>query len=274
MRPFFFGLAVNDLLAGHYRGLILLSAVHFSWLVIGTIRHMYDTRTYTQIYTSLVTGFMEKKLKSTEISKLSAHSMLAKDFVDFLEYDFVYIIEAIYNLLGSMILLYVFYDKAVVGVCLAILLPVIAISHFYGRKMKRLTKQKNDELEKQVDVITAGDKQEVKSHYEKLRKWQVRISDQEAWNFGVMEILVMIVIGASLLVTKSSIGSTILAGSVIGIYNYILKFVSGLDTIPYTVQRLTSLIDIAERIESHSEEAIEIDSDHYEPRHSPHKKKF
>ena len=33
------------------------------------------------------------------------------------------------------------------------------------------------------------------------------------------------------------------------INNYILKFVSGLDTIPYTVQRLTSLSDITKRIE-------------------------
>jgi hypothetical protein len=44
-------------------------------------------------------------------------------------------------------------------------------------------------------------------------------------------------------------GSAILAGNLVGIYNYILKFVSGLDTIPYTVQRLTSLSDITKRIE-------------------------
>lgn len=274
MRPFFFGLAVNDLLLGSYRGLILLSIVHLGWLLIGTARHMYDTRTYTRIYTSLVTGFMDKKLEKAEVSKLSAHSMLARDFVDFLEYDLVYIIEAIYNLLGSMLLLYFFYDREVVGVCLAILLPVFCISHFYGKKMKNLTRQKNDELEKQVDVISTGDKASVKHHYETLRKWQIRISDQEAWNFGVMEIMVMVVICATLLVTKSSIGSTILAGSVIGIYNYILKFVSGLDTIPYTVQRLTNLTDIAERVESHTEDVEADNIDPYEPRHSHHKKKY
>lgn len=35
-----------------------------------------------------------------------------------------------------------------------------------------------------------------------------------------------------------------LAGNIVGMYAYILKFVSGMDTIPYTVQRLTSLNDI------------------------------
>jgi len=43
-------------------------------------------------------------------------------------------------------------------------------------------------------------------------------------------------------------------GDLIGIYNYILKFVSGLDTIPYTVQRVTSLTDITRRIELEAED--------------------
>jgi hypothetical protein len=40
-----------------------------------------------------------------------------------------------------------------------------------------------------------------------------------------------------------------MAGSLFGIYSYILKFASGLDTIPYTLQRLSSLSDITRRIE-------------------------
>ena len=40
-----------------------------------------------------------------------------------------------------------------------------------------------------------------------------------------------------------------LPGALIGIYNYILKFANGLDTIPYMVQKLTSLGDITKRIE-------------------------
>lgn len=251
LRPYFFGVAVNDLLEGSYHGLMILAIVHLGWLVIGTIRHMYDTRCYTEVYTSLVTSFMKKKVEQADVSKLSAHSILAREFVDFLEYDLVYIIEALYNLIGSLFMLYFLYDRQVVQVCLAILVPVMAISYFYGKKMRKLTRKKNDELEKQVDVIASGDPEAVVQHYRDLRKWQIRISDQEAWNFGIMEIMVVIVICASLVIIHASIGDTILAGSLIGIYNYILKFVSGLDTIPYTVQRATSLVDIAERIESH-----------------------
>lgn len=248
LRPFFLGMAINDLMQGSYRGLILLSVVHFAWLVIGTLRHRYDTRTYSTIYTALVTKFLSRKIKQTEVSKLSAHSTLAREFVDFLEFDLVYIIEAAYNILGSMILLF-FYQSSVVFLCLGILLPVMTISYIYGKKMKRLTRLKNDELEKQVNIISSGDKKAIYQHFNNLRKWQVRISDQEAWNFGIMEMMVMIVIALSLLITYKVAGTTVLAGNIIGIYNYILKFVSGLDTIPYTVQRMAALNDITQRIQ-------------------------
>lgn len=259
LRPYFLGEAVNDLLKGSYHGLVILSVVHFSWLVIGTIRHLYDTRTYSAIYTSLVTKFLSRRYQQKDVSKLSAHSTLAREFVDFLEFDLVYVIEAVYNLLGSLVLLY-FYDSSVVLVCLAILLPVMTMSYFYGKKMRRLNKNKNDELEQQVNIISTGNKLAIKKHYENLRKWQIRISDQEAWNFGVMEILVMAVIGIALLVTNTTLGAGVMAGSLIGIYNYILKFVSGLDTIPYTVQRLTSLHDITRRIELEADDIPEDNS--------------
>ena len=40
----------------------------------------------------------------------------------------------------------------------------------------------------------------------------------------------------------------------IGIYTYILKFVSGLDTVPYMIQRMATLKDILHRVELQPEE--------------------
>ncbi|HWR32595.1 MAG TPA: ABC transporter six-transmembrane domain-containing protein [Chitinophagaceae bacterium] len=253
MRPFFLGLAVNDLIKGSYDGLIFLSAVHFGWLIVGTIRHRLDTRTYSAIYTSFVTKFLSRRYNKSAVSKLSAHSTLAREFVDFLEFDLVYVIEAVYSIFGSLILLF-YYDMSVVLVCLSILLPVIAVSYLYGKRMKILNQQKNDELEKQVDIISTGNTHLIKQHYDNLKKWQIRISDQEAWNFGIMEIMVMVVIGLALLITNKTTGAGIEAGSLIGIYSYIQRFVSGLDTIPYTVQRLSSLNDITRRIKLQEED--------------------
>jgi ABC-type multidrug transport system fused ATPase/permease subunit len=267
LRPFFLGEAVNDLLKGSYHGLIVLSVIHFTWLIVGIIRHRVDTRTYSAIYTSLVTNFLSRRINNRDVSRLSAHSTLAREFVDFLEYDLVYVIEAAFNILGSLVLLF-FYQSGVVLLCLGILLPVVAVSYLYGKQMRRLNKNKNDELEKQVDVIATGNAHLIRNHYNNLRTWQIKISDKEAWNFGVMELMVIIVVGISLLITTQTTNTAIQAGSLIGIYNYILKFVSGLDTIPYTVQRLTSLNDITRRIELQTEDMPEPEMDKVKSMHS------
>jgi len=253
LRPFFLGEAVNGLIKGSYHGLIILAAAHLGYILIGTIRHMFDTRTYTAIYTSLVTRMLSRHFDDSEVSKLSAHSGLAREFIDFLEYDLNFIMEACYNLFGSLVLLY-FYDHTVVLICLSILLPVSIISYLYGRTMQRLTRNKNDEMERQVDIISTKNVDMIKKHYLSLKGWQIKISDKEALNFGIMEFLVLVVIVVSLLVTAPGSSDKMLAGDLIGVYTYILKFVNGLDTIPYTVQRYSSLKDIAQRIELEVEE--------------------
>ena len=254
MRPFFLGKAIDGLIYGNNRGLYELIAVHFIYVIVGYARHRFDTRTYTAIYTSLATNLLSRKYDEKDVSKLSAHSNLAKEFVDFLEYDLVYVLEAAYNIVGALILL-CFYDLKVVGICLAILIPVSIISFFYGKKMKGLNKNNNDELEHQVDIISSGNPLAIRRHYNKLRYWQIKISDQEALNFGLMEMMVIVVMGFSLYVTSwithpVEVG----AGSLVGIYSYILKFSSGLDTIPYTVQRLSNLKDITRRMELNEED--------------------
>ncbi len=248
LRFYFFGEAVNDIIKGSYHGLIILAAVHLIYLSVGTVRHIYDTRTYSAIYTSLVTKLLSHPSKNPDLSKMSAHSTLSREFVDFLEQDLVYVLEAVYNLAGSLIILF-FYDKTIALVCLGILVPVMVVSYIYGKRMTILNREKNDELEKQVAVISTGNKIKIHNHYNNLRKWQIKISNKEAFNFGFMELMVLLVITISLLVSHSIHSSAIMAGSLFGIYSYILKFASGLDTIPYTIQRLSSLNDIAKRIE-------------------------
>jgi hypothetical protein len=116
--------------------------------------------------------------------------------------------------------------------------------------MGRITRHRNDELEKQVDVISSRDEKQIEEHYSKLRSWQIRLSDMQAWNFGFMEVTVMIVLGASLVLSNQQTGGEGLwAGDIVGIYSYILKFLSGLDTIPYAVEKTATLRDIVRRLD-------------------------
>ena len=247
LRPLFLGRAVDGLLDGHYVGLIQLVAVHGAYLLVGTVRHLYDTRTFTAIYTSFVTQLLDREIGTADVSRLSAHSQLARQFIDFLEFDFNYVVEAAYNIAGSLILL-LFYDRTVVVICLLILVPVSRLGYLYGKRTEKLAKGANDELEQQVDIIASSDRAKIADHYRNLRRWQIRLSDQEAWNFGAMELLALLVVTVSLLATTDITSENLQAGSIIGIYQYIQKFTSGLDTIPYTIQRIAALRDLTRRM--------------------------
>lgn len=104
------------------------------------------------------------------------------------------------------------------------------------------------ELERQVEVISTFDPIEIKKHYELLRKWQIKISDQQAFNFGIMETFVMVLLGMALVVSTRFNAQMLNAGEIIGFYFYILKFTSGLDTIPYITEKYATLKDITKRI--------------------------
>lgn len=254
LQPYFLGNAIDGLIYGNNIGLFELIGIYSIWIIVGTIRHRVDTRTYTAIYTSFVSKLLNRKYDDKDVSKLSAHSNLAREFVDFLEYDLVYIIEAVYNILGSLILL-CFYDGKVVAICLIVMIPVTIISYFYGKKMKTLTKERNDELENQVDIISTINPLAIKSHYSKLRFWQIKISDQEAFNFGWMSIMVLITVAVSLYVTSwVTHTEEVAASNLIGIFMYVKRYGDGLDTIPYTVQRLSNLTDITKRMELSKDE--------------------
>jgi ABC-type multidrug transport system fused ATPase/permease subunit len=246
IRPFLLGNAVNQLLEKKYTGLLILGIVHIGYIIVGTVRHMYDTRTYATIYSELVTSFLIKNRQFLSTSKLSAHSTLSREFVDFLEHDLIFVVEALYNVVGAFIFL-LLYKSTLAYVCLAFLFPISIISYYYGKSMQLLNLHKNDELEKEVDCIESGNVKDIQNHYNKLKKWQIRISDKEAYNFGIMELFVLAIICISLLITTSN-NTIILAGDIIGIYFYLLKFTAGLDTVPYIFQRLSSLKDIANRI--------------------------
>ena len=247
LRPYFLGTAVDGLLKGEHRELVILVIVHLSYLIVGTIRHMYDTRTFSAIYTEFVTRLLSRPVGDRDVSKLSAHSTLARQVVDFLEFDFNYIVEAAYNIIGSLVIL-LLYQRTVMVMCLLVLVPILVLGVMYGRRTTKLNRGMYDELENQVDIIGGSDPKAIVAHYRELRNWQVRLSDQEAWNFGSTEFLVLAVITGALIVSTETGHSGLGVGGIIVIYNYILKFAAGLETVPYTIQRMSALKDILRRM--------------------------
>ncbi len=242
--PFFLGLSIDGLIKQNFIPILYLVVVYLIWAIIGTIRHRYDTKTYTNIYNQVVFDLIGND-KDPNTSKIAAHATLIREVIDFMEFDMVYIAAAFINIIGAMAMIST-YSIDVVLLCLTLMVPVLYLSKGYGLSMRELSQKKNSELEKQVDVISNGNILETKHHFNILRIIQIRISNKEATNYWQLQLVSLVLLIGSLLIMGFK--GAVQAGALVAMWSYLLTFLNGLEIIPYSIQRWSNLKDIINRI--------------------------
>lgn len=245
--PFATGLAINDLLANNgYGSLAIFLGIWFAHLVTGVIRQRYDTAVFTQIYAGLATNMVTaQQKKGVPNSMIVARSSLARELVDFFEQDIPNIIALLFNVIGSVIMLF-WYDFSIGVACIAIMLPMWLVNGTYVRKSLFLNQQLNDQLEKEAEVLGCGDRARVEQHYGLLSRWRTKLSNVEATNWGIMEAGLIVV--AAFVIVRAAALSTVEAGTIYAIMAYLWTYVASLVHVPGMVQRACRLRDISDRI--------------------------
>jgi hypothetical protein len=247
LQPLVLGLAINDLLQSSYRGLGWLLLQHLGHLFISTWRRMYDTRAFSAIYGDLATQLvLEQRAQEVDVSRVAARSALSRQFVDFFEQDVPVLIGGLYAILGALVML-AFYDGLLVPLCLGLLVPAWFLNRAYGRQAFWLNGRLHDQLEREVEVIQDGRPAEVRHHFRLLAGWNIRLSDKEALNFGLMELFVLALLAVALVRFGSVPGWTV--GAILAAFRYLLMFLTGLDRIPQLVQQFGRLRDIGGRLQ-------------------------
>jgi ABC-type bacteriocin/lantibiotic exporter with double-glycine peptidase domain len=161
--PLFIGLAINDLLDQSFRGVIYLIVVGLSSVAVGSIRRVYDTRTYSQIYQIVAPEMVAKEQKKdSSVSKVIARTSLLAEIVEFLEWSVPAVVGAAVYLIAILVIiatlnLNVFYAS------LALLLLILIVYAMTGKINFKLNENYNDQLENEVNVL------ETKDHSVRLR---------------------------------------------------------------------------------------------------------
>jgi ABC-type multidrug transport system fused ATPase/permease subunit len=244
-QPLVLGWAINDLLSGEFFGLGMLVLQHIAYMSIGTWRRAYDTRAFTSIYQDLATEVvMKQRAAGVETSRVAARSNLSRAFVDFFEHNVPTLVQALYSVVGAVIALGVF-DPMLALFCFVLVGPGWLLNRIYGKKIFALNGRLHDELEREVEVIEGTQPAQVRGHYGAVAHWLVKLSDWEAINFGVMELFILVLMAATL-VRTCSLG--FLAGDILAIFQYLLMFLMGVDSVPMLVQQLSRLRDVGQRI--------------------------
>ena len=245
-QPFVLGLAINDLLKGTYTGLIIFVAQHLAHLLVGSFRQMYDTRVFTSVYTDLATELVVgQRNRHVDISRVTARSALSRNYVEFFEQCVPMLIRAFYSVVGALVLLGL-YDWTLIPFCLALVVPAVLLNTAYGRKSYELSGRLHDQLEQEVEVIRQSEPEKVRSHYNELARWRIKLSDAEAINFSLMELFVLGVMVATLV--HFCMNSSPQPGDIFAVFRYVLMFIMGLDSAPKIVQQLSRLRDIGFRL--------------------------
>ena len=241
------GLLINTFLYGQGHGIVAFTGVYLGWQGIGVLRRIYDTKVYTHIYNQVCLQIIEHhKAEGIEISKINARIELLKQVVDFFENDIPYLVGSIVTMVGSAALLYV-YNPQMMVVCLLILIPSMVINYFFGKKMVQITEKVNDEFEKQLEVIEKEDVPTITEYFQKVRGLNIKKSNTEAYNFGVLELFSFSMITVSIYVMCQT--PNVSYGDIVATYGYILRFAYSFDFIPHLTERVATMHDIQERLE-------------------------
>lgn len=240
------GAMINGLLGGNYWGLVAFTAAYMGWQGIATLRRITDTVVFTRVYNQVVEQMVEHhQQQNIALSTINARMELLKKVVAFFEDDLPFLLSSLVAMFGGAVMLY-FYQPELLVVCGIILLPSGLLNAYFGKKMRQVSLVLNNAYEKQTDVLAGADREAIRAYLAEVRQINIRRSNLEAFNFGLLEVFVFLMIATALyLVCRQP---NIRYGDVAAIYGYIFRFAYSFDFIPHLTARVAALRDIQQRL--------------------------
>jgi ABC-type multidrug transport system fused ATPase/permease subunit len=227
-------------------GVGVLIAQHVLHLVVGLVRQVYDTRTFSAIYSDLATRMIvSQRASGVDVSRVTARASLSREFVEFFENSIPMLMKVGFSVAGSVIML-AWYDWLIVTCCLGLLIPAALLSHHYSRLTRRLSRGLHDELEREVDVIHSQNEIDVRNHFDEVARWRIKLSNAEAINFGLMECFILGAIVAVLF--RACHLPAVQAGDIFAVFRYLMLLLMGLDNLPRLIQQVSRLRDVSSRL--------------------------
>jgi len=240
--PFVLGVAINDLIDGNLRGIWWLVALELSALIFETVRRLYDTRVYAGIYTDVADNTAQRL--DISVSRRAARLGLARELVDFFEWEMPELFAALIGIFGAIAML-LYLLPTIGGLSVVAALLVGSVFLFSRGRMFSLNKLLNNELERQVTMLESGRAFSRRRHLSRLARWRINLSDLEATNFAVADLLLVSLIVGSVVVT---VRAGLSVGEIFAILTYLIDVTQNLIILPWTYQQLIRAREIGGRI--------------------------
>lgn len=242
--PLYIGHAIDGLLDNNVNDFILLGLILVCLVVISVSRGVFDTRLYGTLRVSLAQAQIEKA-PNRDVSQLNAQLLMGRELVDFLEKDAPQSLASVISILVTIGILgsYSLEFAYLTGGCLAVTLLLYGL---FNSRFFHLNKLLNAQLELQIDILSQKSRPRLWAHFLKLRRHEVRLSDLEALVYGL--IFLGLILFIMLLLWMAAQLPEVTAGLLFAVIAYGWDFVEDILVLPMSLQTLSRLSEIRERI--------------------------
>lgn len=247
--PLLIGRAIDGLLTNDLTPFWTLFAIMAALIFVATLRRVYDTRAFGIMRVELGKT-LAKRSQNLPVTQLNARLDMGHELVYFLETEAPESMTAIARTLAAAAILATF-SPILTLACVVGLILVFAIYWQSHGRFFRLNAALNHRLERQIDVLSTRSLPRLGAHLLGLRKSQIRISDTEAIVYGLIFFVLVGLLLFNLWFATREIAIT--AGTVFSIVTYSWDFVEGALMLPITLQTLSRLSEITQRINPEKE---------------------
>ena len=241
--PLVIGRAIDSVLADSARGLYEFAALGIGTMGIGIARRFVDSRAYARVFRRLGEELVTQDTASGTSTKTARLRML-QEFVEFFEHQVPGLITGVIGLGGTLLILSALNRPVFFG-CLGVAAVSLVLYALTGRLTTRYHAGLNDEQERQVDAVESGERGRVTGHLRALMRWNIKLSDLEAVNFGVVWLFLM---GLLVFSIGSAAEQTLEYGTVFAVVMYVFQFTESVIVLPLYYQQWLRLREISGRL--------------------------
>ena len=242
--PLLIGRSIDGLLNADWTPFYWLAGAMAVLLVTGVGRRVYDTRAYGRMRVDLGAAVVDKA-KGAPVSTVNARLDMSRELITFLEEEAPIVLMALLQVMVSLVILFSFHGLLAATAGGATVLA-LAVYGFASGRFFKLNGDLNAQTENQVSVLEGGVREAIGAHLSALRRHEVRLSDTEAIVYGLIFLVLLAMLGTNLWFAATQISAT--PGEIFSIVTYSYEFIESAVMLPATLQSLTRISEITQRI--------------------------
>ena len=243
--PLFMGKTIDGVLTDRYEACIPLAVLGVCLLVVGMARRVFDSRFYAKVYEQIGVDTLVR-FRGRETSVKTARLQMVRELVEFLENTLPELINNSIGLIGIVGVLFVLNLKIFYG-SLAVAGIVMLMYWVTSKRTLLYNEQANNELERQVDIVSMNQKKALREHLRRMMHWNLKLSDLEAINFSFSWLVALSFLILSIVMATAD--GVLQYGALFALVMYVFQYIDALINLPYFYQSWLRLHEIALRLE-------------------------